>query len=169
MPDIGTLPNPGQKPWNLNEAIELINAAVDAVMTALLGGDATQVLSKLSSDDFDFEWIDAPSFTDYRGHYVGINAQTGTTYAPVLADIGKLVTLDNAGAITVTLPQDSDVAFPIATRVDFLGINTGLVTFAAGTGATVNGTPSLVSRARWSAVTAVKRAANTWVVIGDLA
>jgi hypothetical protein len=111
----------------------------------------------------------AAAIVDSRGKYTALNAQTGTTYTPALTDIGKFVTLDNTSGITVTLPQDSDVAFPIGSRVDFIGINTGLVTFAAGTGATVNGTPSLVSRARWSAVTAVKRAANTWVVIGDLA
>jgi hypothetical protein len=98
-----------------------------------------------------------------------INAQTGTTYTPVAGDMGKIVTLSNTGAITVTLPQDSDLTFATGKRVDFLVINTGMVTFAAGTGATVNGTPSLVTRAQWSAVTAIKRAANTWVVVGDLA
>jgi hypothetical protein len=98
-----------------------------------------------------------------------INAQTGTSYTPVASDMGKLVTLSNTGAITVTLPQDSDLTFATGKRVDFLVINTGMVTFAAGTGATVNGTPSLVTRARWSAVTAIKTAANSWVVVGDLA
>lgn len=104
-----------------------------------------------------------------RGAYVGVNAQTGTTYTIVLTDQGKLVTLSNTSGITVTLPQDSDVAIPVGGRVDFAGINTGLVTFAAGTGATANGTPSLVTRARYSAATAIKTAANTWLVVGDLA
>jgi hypothetical protein len=98
-----------------------------------------------------------------------INAQTGTSYTPVASDMGKLVTLSNTGAIGVTLPQDSDLTFAVGKRVDFLVINTGMVTFSAGTGATVNGTPSLVTRAQWSAATAIKRAANTWVVVGDLA
>jgi hypothetical protein len=98
-----------------------------------------------------------------------INAQTGTTYTLVAADAGKIVTLSNASPVTVTLPQDSDATFAVGSRVDFIGIGAGLVTFAAGTGATVNGTPSLVTRAQWSGATAVKRAANTWVVIGDLA
>lgn len=104
-----------------------------------------------------------------RGQYVSVNAQTGTTYTPALTDVGALVTLSNTSAITVTLPQDSSVAFPVGSRVDFAGINTGLVTFAAGSGATVNSTPSLVTRARYSTVTAVKYAANTWLVVGDLA
>jgi hypothetical protein len=44
-----------------------------------------------------------------------------------------------------------------------------MVTFVAGASATVNGTPSLVTRAQYSAVTAIKRAANTWLLVGDLA
>ena len=104
-----------------------------------------------------------------NGTYVGVNAQTGTTYTPVLADRGKLVTLSNTGAITVTLPTDAGVAYPVGTVIDFAVINTGMVTFAAASGATVTGTPSLVSRARWSTVSAIKYAANTWLLVGDLA
>lgn len=97
-----------------------------------------------------------------------INAQTGTSYTPVLADDGKLVTLTNAGAITVTLPQDSSVAIPVGGRIDFAVLGAGMATFNAGTGATVNATPSAVTRAQYSAVSAIKRAADTWLLVGDL-
>ncbi|MDR6907462.1 cell pole-organizing protein PopZ [Agromyces sp. 3263] len=102
-----------------------------------------------------------------RARYSAVNAQTGTTYAPVLSDEGKLVTLSNASAITVTMPQDSATAFPVGATIDFLVIGAGMATFSAGTGATVN--PTSVTRAQWSAVTAIKRAANTWTIVGDLA
>lgn len=98
-----------------------------------------------------------------------INAQTGTTYTPVVGDSGKIVTLSNAAAITVTLPSDATAALPVGSRVDFVVIAAGMATFVAGSGATANGTPSLVTRAQWSSATAIKRAANTWVVVGDLA
>lgn len=100
--------------------------------------------------------------------YTGINAQTGTSYTPVLADEGKLVTLSNAAAITVTLPSDASAAIPVGGSIDFAVIGTGMVTFVGASGVTVNGTPSLVTRAQWSTVTAIKRAANTWLVVGDL-
>lgn len=102
------------------------------------------------------------------GRYA-FNAQTGTTYTVVLADESKMVTLSNASAITVTLPQDSSVAIPIGGEVHFVQIGAGQVTFAAGSGATVNSTPGLKCRAQYSAVTAIKRAANTWLLMGDLA
>lgn len=103
------------------------------------------------------------------GRYVGVNAQTGTSYTPVLGDEGKLVTLTNAAAITVTLPSDANLAMPVGATVDFVGLGAGLVTFQAGSGATANATPSLVTRAQYSAVSAIKAASNAWLVVGDLA
>ncbi len=105
-----------------------------------------------------------------RGLYVGVNAQTGTTYAPALTDQGKLVTLSNAGAITVTLPSDATTAFPIGAQVVFNVRGAGMATFVAGAGVSpIEATPSAVTRAQYSWVEAVKLAANTWGVVGDLA
>jgi len=127
-------------------------------------------------------WVDGEGFTlieaaelnniedgIYTAHTQTINAQTGTTYTLVAADASGLVTCTNAAAITVTLPQDSDAAIAVGSRVDVAVLGAGMVTFVAGTGATANGTPSLVTRAQWSAATCIKRAANTWLVVGDLA
>jgi hypothetical protein len=97
-----------------------------------------------------------------------LNAQTGTTYTPVIGDENLMVTLSNASAITVTLPQNSAAAFPVGAEVDFLWLGVGQPTFAAGTGATVNGTPGLKLRAQYSAATAKKISTNGWVIIGDL-
>ena len=109
------------------------------------------------------------NLTYIRGLYIGINAQTGTTYTPVLADYGKLVTLTNASAITVTLPSNATTAFPIGASIDFVALGAGLATFVAGSGATVVATPSLVLRATNSAATATKIGTNAWLVVGDLA
>ena len=103
------------------------------------------------------------------GEYVGVNAQTGTTYTLVLADKGKLVTCTNAGAITVTVPTNASVAFPVGAQIDVAVLGAGMVTFVGASGVTVNGTPSLVTRAQYSAVTLIKTATNTWLVVGDLA
>lgn len=98
-----------------------------------------------------------------------INAQTGTTYTIVLSDENKLVTLTNAGAITVTLPSDATVAIPVGGRIDFQVRGAGMATFVAGSGATVDGTPSLVTYDQFSTVSAQKVAANTWTMYGRLA
>ena len=98
-----------------------------------------------------------------------LNAQTGTTYAPVVADENTMVTLSNAAAITVTLPSNATQVIPIAAEIDFLWLGVGQPTFVAGSGATVNGTPGLKLRGRYSAATAKKISTDGWVVLGDLA
>src|SRR5262245_56536443 len=99
----------------------------------------------------------------------GIVDVTTTTYAPLITDEGQMVTLSNAAAITVTMPSDATTAFPVGAEIDFLWYGVGQPTFAAGAGATLNGTPSLRLRARYSACTMKKMAANTWGVMGDMA
>lgn len=111
-------------------------------------------------------FLSAPSFAPIRRT---LDAQTGTTYTPTLADENRMVTLSNAAAITVTLPQNSAVAFPIGAEVDFLWLGVGQPSFVAGTGATVVATPGLKLRAQYSAATAKKISTNGWVLIGDLA
>ncbi len=98
-----------------------------------------------------------------------LNDQTGTTYAPVLTDAGKLVTLSNASAITVTIPANASVAFPVGTIIAFLQKGAGQVTFAI-TSDTLNN-PGLTNKTRtqWSRVTLEKISSTVWVISGDLA
>jgi hypothetical protein len=97
-----------------------------------------------------------------------LNDQTGTTYTLVLTDLAKLVTLSNAGAITLTVPLNSSVAFAIGDRIDLLQKGVGQVTVVGAGGVTVNSTPGLKLRAQWSSATLLKLDTNTWVLIGDL-
>jgi hypothetical protein len=99
-----------------------------------------------------------------------VNAQTGTSYTLVAGDAGKLVTLDNAGAITLTLPQDSDATIPVGTYVDLYQLGAGQVTVQAGSGATlrVSGLTAK-ARAQYSRFSVQKVSANTWSLGGDLA
>jgi hypothetical protein len=100
---------------------------------------------------------------------VAINTQTGTTYTTVLADQSKLVTLNNASAITLTIPANSSVAYPVGTKIDFAQLGAGQVTFAGAGGVTINSTPTLKLRAQYSAATCIKIATDTWLLVGDLA
>lgn len=97
------------------------------------------------------------------------NAQTGTTYTFVMGDQNKMVTLSNASAITATVPPNSSVAYRIGTVLNAVQIGAGQVTFAPGSGVTLNGTPGLKCRAQYSAASLIKTGTDTWLVIGDLA
>jgi len=98
-----------------------------------------------------------------------LNAQTGTSYTTVLADASKLITLNNGSAITLTIPANSSVAYPVGTKIDLAQIGAGQVTVAGAGGVTVNSTPTLKFRAQYSAATCIKTATDTWLLVGDLA
>lgn len=89
------------------------------------GGDA----ETLDGEDGSY-YLDHRNFTNLHP----INAQTGTTYTLQDSDNGKLVTLDNASAITLTVPSGLSSDFACA----LLQKGAGNVTISAGSGVTVN-------------------------------
>jgi len=137
--------------------------AISAFLPITLNADPTNPLEAATK-----QYVDA-QVSVAQSRYPSINAQTGTSYTLVLTDAGKLVTLDNAGAVTVTVPLNSTVAYAVGTRIDLAGLGVGLVTVAATGGVTINATPSLGLRARYSGATLTKLATNTWLLVGDLA
>ena len=80
----------------------------------------------------------------------------------------SLIEVSSGSGTTITIPLNSAVAYPVGTTLDILQTNTGQVTIAGDAGVTVNGTPGLKLRTRWSSATLFKRDTNTWVVFGDL-
>lgn len=92
----------------------------------------------------------------------------GTGYTLVAADDGKLVELGNASAITLVVPLNSSVPFPIGAQISILQTNTGQVTVSGTGGVTVNANPGLKLRAQWSLATLIKRGTDTWVLVGDI-
>ncbi len=96
------------------------------------------------------------------------NAQTGTAYTLLLSDAGKLVTFNNAAAITLTIPTNAIVALPIGTRIDLLQYGAGQVT-VAGAGVTIRSFGARLKLAgQYSGATLWKRSADEWVLIGDI-
>jgi hypothetical protein len=68
----------------------------------------------------------------------GFNAQTGTTYTIVGTDMGKILTMNNAGAIAVTLPQAGTSGFEIGKCFAIAAIGAGTATITPTT-STING------------------------------
>jgi hypothetical protein len=98
-----------------------------------------------------------------------INAQVGTTYTLLLADMYRTVEMNNAAANTLTVPLNATAAFPIGTTIDIVQTGAGKTTLAAAGGVTLNSTGGLLSiAAQWSRATLQKRATDTWVLTGAL-
>jgi len=100
---------------------------------------------------------------------IAINAQTGATYTAVLTDDGKLVTMSNASANTITIPPNSSVAYGIGTQINIAQLGAGATTIAAGAGVTLNSAGAkLILNAQYALATCVKTDTNTWFVVGNL-
>lgn len=90
-------------------------------------------------------------------------------YTLVLTDDGTIIEkLDSAG-VAVTIPPDSSVNFPVGTQIIFIQTGAGQTSIQAGSGVTVNGTPGTKLRTQFSSAVCLKRAANLWILLGDLA
>lgn len=72
------------------------------------------------------------------------NAQTGTTYATLSTDGGKLVSLSNASPVAVSLSQANTAGFTAGFGTDFNNIGAGLVTVTAATSTFDNGLSTLL-------------------------
>lgn len=98
------------------------------------------------------------------------NNQTGTAYTLVLTDQSKTVWMNNAAANILTIPTNASIAFLVNTTIMIMMEGAGFTTLTADTGVTLNGISagSGTIGARYSGVTIVKRATNTWVVTGDI-
>jgi len=129
----------------------------------LKGGTTGQVLSKASGTDMDFTWIEQDDTT------IGFNAQTGTTYTLVAADLGKIVTLSNASGITLTVPPS---IFATGNIINIQQIGAGQVTLAQGAGVTITSTGATASapklRAQYSAASIICTASDAFTVVGDI-
>ena len=103
---------------------------------------------------------------DAAGYYIGRgnNTQTGS-YTTVLTDAGKVITMSNASANTVTIPPNSSVAYVIGTRINILNLGAGACTPTAGAGVTINGT--ITALATNGSASVIKTATNTWSYIAS--
>jgi hypothetical protein len=97
-----------------------------------------------------------------------IQQKTDSYTLSSLDERDDLIEISKETATTLTIPLDSTLNYPIGTSIDILQSGAGQVTIAGAGGVTVNGTPGLKLRAQWSSATLFKRAANSWLVIGDL-
>jgi hypothetical protein len=96
-------------------------------------------------------------------------AQTADTksdsYTLLTSDVGKLVLMDKSTAQDVTINGSLDLT--VGQRIDVIQTGAGQVTFVAS-GATVNATPGLKTRAQYSGATVICVGTDSYVVVGDL-
>ncbi len=112
--------------------------------------------------------------------YPALNAQTGTAYTLVLNDASDIVSMSNAGANTLTIPTNLQVAFPYpgdggtngCTQITVRQGGAGSTAITPTTGVTLvarglaPGTMHLAGQYAYATLTKV--AINTWELSGDI-
>ena len=79
-----------------------------------------------------------------------------------------VVEMNSASATTFTIPTNATLAWPVGASMDIIQTGSGQVTVSPASGVTLNYTPGNKLRTQWSSCTIMKRAADTWIMYGDL-
>ncbi len=178
--------NGAVQPSTLTTKGDTYVATAASTVTRLGVGTDGQVLTADSTQTKGMKWAtpsSLPSQTGNSGKYlttdgsttswgtavstltIPINAQTGTAYTLVGTDATKMVTLSNASAITLTVPNG---VFTAGQYVDLQQIGAGQVTVASDGTTTITGTGTKL-RTQYSAASLLCTGTNTFTLIGDIA
>jgi hypothetical protein len=150
-----------------DDAVTTAKIADSAVTTAKINNLAVTT-GKIADSAVTTAKIGDSQVTAPKIDVVPINTQTGN-YTLALGDRNGLVIMNSASNLTVTLPTDASVPFPVGSKVDLLRQNTGTVTVNPASGVTRLSRDGRTQLARrYSAATVAKIASNTWVLIGDI-
>lgn len=87
-----------------------------------------------------------------------VNAQTGTTYTVVADDFAKLITINNASPVTITLPQQSTTPTSTGFHGEVLNLGLGRITYVKEGAETLDGntTQDQYARIKFSRPTTTK-------------
>ncbi len=95
--------------------------------------------------------------------------QSGTAYTLALSDANSIIEFTNGSAVTLTVPPNASVAFPLDTVIELTQYGAGQVTVTAGAGVTINAPGSKYKLgSQYAGASLRKRATNEWMLEGDL-
>jgi len=101
------------------------------------------------------------------GRWRGVKVISGTSYTLAIDDEGQLLQFTNSGAISVTLPTQVSVDFPVGGGVTMLRVGTGQITVMAASGVTLTAAGRPKFRVTGSTAEVRKMTSTEWLMWGD--
>ena len=142
----------------LNAAVTTAKIADSNVTTAKIA-DSNVTTAKIADDAVTAAKLDG---------IASINQQTGN-YTLVLADAGRVIEVNSASNITVTIPANATAAFATGATIIVTRRGAGDVTLAGAVGVTLrSGGSRLKIGQQYAAVAVQKIGTDEWLVLGDL-
>lgn len=143
----------------------------DANTTATIGLNNTTVLTDNGLGTRTLSNItDLDTTTEDTINQFTVETDSTTAWTLALADNYNYMRASNASAITITVPPNSSVAFPIGSTILIEQTGAGAVTITNGSGVTLNAANSnLSTSAQYEVLQLVKVATDVWTVIGGTA
>jgi len=117
--------------------------------------------------------IKAEHIIELRNKYDTLNiipiSTKTTNYTLTLNDSGSLIEMNSSSTLTVTIPTNTSVSFPIGTQILIVQMGIGQVNIS-GTGVTIKKSNGYNARTAGqnSMVGLIKSATDTWYLLGDL-
>jgi hypothetical protein len=108
------------------------------------------------------EWVHAIEAEDWSTVAATVYTDDHTL---TLNDAGQVVEMNKATAVTLTVPDDATVDFPVGTVIEVCNIGAGLLTIEGDTGVDVRNEGDLV---QWATASLRKRDADEWVAAGAI-
>lgn len=133
----------------------------DGEASVFLDGSYKLVLK--DADEVTQWTLDNIRATDARD----INTQVDD-YTLVIGDAYKIVEMNKGSGVTLTVPNNDSVAFPIGCEIIISQIGAGQITVAAAGGVTIRTRETLLCLAQYGVMHLYKRGTNEWVLSGDL-
>lgn len=140
---------------------DAINKAIDTADAAKAVTDTKGLANGLATLDSDAK------VTAHQASAAIVNVTESRALA--VADAGRLLCVDSASAVVLTVPLETDVAFPVGTELEVCQLGAGAVSFAAADGVTLLSAGGAVMVAeQYGCVTLKKLGADKWMLAGML-
>lgn len=136
---------------------------VDADTVTISDSAASNAAKKVTWANIKATLFDSP-FINWIWNFV---SESGTSRTFLLSDAGKSIHCSNSSTVTLTIPTNASIAYPIGTRLRFKRTGSGTVVIAPAGGVTFQ-TPdatNLSIRKQYGFIEAVKIATDTWDII----